>query len=54
MEQHPSMSMQWQTLYQAGAAAVTLADNSLANVRISNMALGALMKERYGLQPHLI
>lgn len=42
-----------QALYQAGAAAVTLADNSLANVRMSNMALGALMKERYGIEPLL-
>lgn len=42
-----------QALYQAGAAAVTLADNSLANVRISNIALGALMKERYGFDPLL-
>lgn len=40
-------------LYQAGAAAVTLADNSLANVRMSNMALGAIMKERYGIEPLL-
>lgn len=42
-----------QALSQAGAAAVTLADNSLANVRMSNMALGALMKERYGIEPLL-
>ncbi len=42
-----------QALYQAGAAAVTMADNSLANVRMSNMALGALMKERYGIEPLL-
>lgn len=40
-------------LHQAGASAVTLADNSLANVRMSNMALGALMKERYGIEPLL-
>jgi methionine synthase / methylenetetrahydrofolate reductase(NADPH) len=42
-----------QALYQAGASAVTLADNSLANVRMSNMALGTLMKERYGVEPLL-
>lgn len=42
-----------QVLSKAGAAAITLADNSLANVRMSNMALGALMKERYGIEPLL-
>lgn len=40
-------------LDQAGAAVVTLADNAMANVRMSNMALGALMKERYGIEPLL-
>lgn len=40
-------------LHNAGADAVTLADNSLANVRMSNMALGALMKNQYGLDPLL-
>lgn len=40
-------------LHNAGADAVTLADNSLANVRMSNMALGALMKSQYGLEPLL-
>lgn len=40
-------------LYQAGASAVTLADNAMANVRMSNMALGSLMKERYGIEPLL-
>lgn len=40
-------------LHEAGADAVTLADNSLANVRMSNMALGALMKSKYGLDPLL-
>ncbi|HZG16559.1 MAG TPA: bifunctional homocysteine S-methyltransferase/methylenetetrahydrofolate reductase [Candidatus Bathyarchaeia archaeon] len=38
-------------LHQAGADAVTLADNSLANVRMSNMALGAIMKSQYGIDP---
>ncbi|MGO0060692.1 bifunctional homocysteine S-methyltransferase/methylenetetrahydrofolate reductase [Brevibacillus fluminis] len=40
-------------LHNAGADAVTLADNSLANVRMSNMALGAMMKSQYGLEPLL-
>ena len=40
-------------LHKAGADAITLADNSLATVRMSNMALGALMKSRYGLDPLL-
>ena len=40
-------------LDQAGAAVVTLADNAMANVRMSNMALGALMKERYEIEPLL-
>jgi len=38
-------------LHQAGADAITLADNSLANVRMSNMALGAIMKNTYGIDP---
>jgi methionine synthase / methylenetetrahydrofolate reductase(NADPH) len=42
-----------QVLHQAGIDAVTLADNSLANVRMSNMAIGALLKERYGIEPLL-
>ncbi len=40
-------------LDKAGVDAVTLADNSLANVRMSNMALGALMKGQYGIEPLL-
>ncbi|MFD2371996.1 bifunctional homocysteine S-methyltransferase/methylenetetrahydrofolate reductase [Brevibacillus sp. GCM10020057] len=40
-------------LHRAGADAITLADNSLATVRMSNMALGALMKSRYGIDPLL-
>ncbi len=39
-------------LHRAGADAVTLADNSLAITRVSNMALGALMKQR-GIEPLL-
>lgn len=38
-------------LHSAGAAAITLADNALANVRMSNMALGALLKNRFGIEP---
>ncbi|WP_312116817.1 bifunctional homocysteine S-methyltransferase/methylenetetrahydrofolate reductase [Brevibacillus reuszeri] len=40
-------------LHKAGADAITLADNSLATVRMSNMALGALMKNRHGIDPLL-
>lgn len=40
-----------QALSSSGAAAITLADNSLANVRMSNLAIGALLKERYGIEP---
>ncbi len=39
-------------LHDAGADAVTLADNSLAVMRMSNMALGALMKQQ-GVEPLL-
>lgn len=38
-------------LHEAGADAVTLADNSLAVTRMSNLALGALMKDRLGVRP---
>ncbi|WP_123039957.1 bifunctional homocysteine S-methyltransferase/methylenetetrahydrofolate reductase [Cohnella candidum] len=38
-------------LKDAGADAVTMADNSLAVTRMSNMALGALVKERIGIRP---
>jgi len=38
-------------LQKAGADAITLADNSLANVRMSNMALGAIMKSKFGIDP---
>ncbi|GAA4710357.1 bifunctional homocysteine S-methyltransferase/methylenetetrahydrofolate reductase [Brevibacillus fulvus] len=38
-------------LHKAGADAITLADNSLANVRMSNMALAAIMKSKYGIDP---
>ncbi|WP_232699332.1 bifunctional homocysteine S-methyltransferase/methylenetetrahydrofolate reductase [Brevibacillus daliensis] len=39
-------------LHEAGANAITLADNSLATVRMSNMALGAMMKQM-GVEPLL-
>jgi len=38
-------------LKEAGADAVTMADNSLAVTRMSNLALGALVKERVGIRP---
>lgn len=38
-------------LKEAGADALTMADNSLAVTRMSNMALGALLKERVGIRP---
>ncbi len=41
-----------QELQKAGVDAVTLADNSLANVRVSNLALGAIMKSQ-GIEPLL-
>ena len=40
-------------LQQSGADAITIADNSLANVRMSNMALGFLLKSKYGIEPLL-
>lgn len=38
-------------LKEAGADAITMADNSLAVTRMSNMALGALIKEKIGIRP---
>ena len=38
-------------LKEAGADALTMADNSLAIARMSNMALGALVKEKVGIRP---
>lgn len=38
-------------LKEAGADAITLADNSLAVTRMSNMALGALMQQQAGVRP---
>ncbi|MBW5444678.1 bifunctional homocysteine S-methyltransferase/methylenetetrahydrofolate reductase [Cohnella sp. CFH 77786] len=39
-----------EALKAAGADALTMADNSLAVTRMSNMALGALVKERIGIR----
>ncbi|WP_047150343.1 bifunctional homocysteine S-methyltransferase/methylenetetrahydrofolate reductase [Aneurinibacillus tyrosinisolvens] len=41
------------SLQDAGADAITLADNSLATTRMSNMALGSIMKNRLGAEPLL-
>jgi methionine synthase I (cobalamin-dependent)/5,10-methylenetetrahydrofolate reductase len=38
-------------LRKAGVDALTMADNSLAMTRMSNLALGALIKERLGMRP---
>jgi 5,10-methylenetetrahydrofolate reductase len=40
-------------LKEAGADAITMADNSLAMTRISNVAMGTLVKERVGIRPLL-
>ncbi|RCW48034.1 5,10-methylenetetrahydrofolate reductase [Paenibacillus prosopidis] len=40
-------------LKEAGADAVTMADNSLAMTRISNVAMGTLVRERVGIRPLL-
>ncbi len=39
------------SLQDAGADAITLADNSLAQTRMSNLALGAIIKMRLGIDP---
>ena len=38
-------------LYEAGVDAVTLADNSLASPRISNMAMGSILKQEHHIRP---
>ncbi|HET7521809.1 MAG TPA: bifunctional homocysteine S-methyltransferase/methylenetetrahydrofolate reductase [Bacillales bacterium] len=38
-------------LKAAGADAVTMADNSLASPRVSNMATAAMIKEKFGIRP---
>jgi methionine synthase I (cobalamin-dependent)/5,10-methylenetetrahydrofolate reductase len=42
-----------QALKEAGADAITLADNSLAQTRISNVSMGHLIKDRIGARPLL-
>lgn len=42
-----------QALIRAGCDAITLADNSLAILRVSNLAIGAMLKERFGITPLL-
>jgi homocysteine S-methyltransferase len=39
------------TLKEAGADALTMADNSLAVTRMSNMALGAIVRQQVGIRP---
>lgn len=40
-----------QQLAAAGADAITMADNSLATARMSNMALGAILKQKLDIEP---
>lgn len=40
-------------LTDAGSDAITLADNSLAILRVGNVAAGALLKQRHGIMPLL-
>jgi len=40
-------------LVDAGSDCITLADNSLAILRVSNLAVGAMLKERLGIMPLL-
>src|SRR5437660_6438379 len=40
-------------LVDAGCDAITLADNSLAILRVSNLAVGAMLKERFDITPLL-
>ena len=40
-------------LTEAGSDVITLADNSLAILRVSNLAIGAMLKERFGIDPLL-
>lgn len=42
-----------EALTNAGCDAITLADNSLAILRVSNLAIGAMLKERFGIMPLL-
>lgn len=38
-------------LHRAGVDTITMADNSLATARMSNLALGAILKSQYGIDP---
>ena len=40
-----------QALVKAGCDAITLADNSLAILRVSNLAVAAMLKERFNITP---
>jgi homocysteine S-methyltransferase len=40
-------------LIDAGSDAITLADNSLAILRVSNLAIGAILKQRHNIMPLL-
>lgn len=42
-----------QVLKEAGVDAITMADNSLAMTRISNLSMGYLVKDRLGMRPLL-
>lgn len=42
-----------QALVKAGCDAITLADNSLAILRVSNLAVAAMLKERFNITPLL-
>jgi homocysteine S-methyltransferase len=42
-----------QALTEAGSDVITLADNSLAILRVSNLAIGAMLKERFHIEPLL-
>lgn len=38
-------------LHQAGVDTITMADNALATARMSNLALGAILKSQFGIDP---
>ena len=40
-----------QALTEAGTDAITLADNSLAILRVANVSIGAILKERFDIMP---
>jgi methionine synthase I (cobalamin-dependent)/5,10-methylenetetrahydrofolate reductase len=42
-----------EALIDAGSDAITLADNSLAILRVSNLAIGAILKHQYNIMPLL-